>query len=355
MIGIAGNILLVAFKAAVGLATGSVAVILDAVNNLSDALSSVITIVGTKLANKAPDKKHPFGYGRVEYLTSMLISVIVLAAGLLSFKESVAGIIKPEAAEYSTVSIIIIVGAIIVKLVMGFYVRGVGKRIDSVSLTAAGADAVSDAVLSAGTLAAAVISILWGLSLEGWFGAVISVFIIKTGLELLGETFNSIIGTRADNDLTSKLKEQIESYPGVRGCYDLTLHNYGPSSVIGSAHIEIPDEMNAKEIHKLTRGIVTDIYSRFGIILTVGIYASNDDAEAVKIKKDLENIVGKYPEILEMHGFYSDVDQMLVTFDLIIDFKADAQKIKENVIYELKKLHPDRSYYAVLDSDYSDR
>lgn len=345
--------MLVAFKAAIGLITNSIAILLDAVNNFSDALSSIITIIGTKLANRRPDKKHPYGYGRIEYLTGMLIAVIVLFAGLTSLKESVEKILHPEEASYTVISLIIVAVAVAVKFFTGRYVKGVGQQINSQALVASGSDAFFDAILSSTTLVAAVLSLTLHWKLEGVFGAAISVFIIKAGIEMLLETLNSITGTRADPELTEALKEKVAAYPQVRGVYDITLHNYGPTRTIGSVHVELPDELPAREIHRLTRGIAADVYQALGIILTVGIYAANDsDEEGVKIRGDLEEIIKQYPDILQMHGFY--VDEKRVMFDLIIDFAADAQSIVDQVHEQLSERYPDYRFDIVLDSDFSD-
>lgn len=353
IIGIAVNLVLVAFKAAIGLITNSIAILLDAVNNFSDALSSIITIIGTKLANRRPDKKHPYGYGRIEYLTGMLIAVIVLFAGLTSLKESVEKILHPEEASYTVISLIIVAVAVAVKFFVGRYVKGVGQQINSQALVASGSDAFFDAILSSTTLVAAVLSLTLHWKLEGVFGAAISVFIIKAGIEMLLETLNSITGTRADPELTEALKEKVAAYPQVRGVYDITLHNYGPTRTIGSVHVELPDELPAREIHRLTRGIAADVYQALGIILTVGIYAANDsDEEGVKIRSDLEEIIKQYPDILQMHGFY--VDEKRVMFDLIIDFAADAQSIVAQVHEQLSERYPDYRFDIVLDSDFSD-
>lgn len=355
ILGIGVNLILVAFKAIVGVISGSIAIILDAVNNLSDALSSVITIIGTKLANRAPDRKHPYGHGRIEYLAGVLIAVLVLVAGLTSLKESIEKIIDPTQADYSVASLVIIVAAIVAKLLMGRYVKGVGEKINADTLVASGSDALFDAILSAGTLAAAIISLVGHISLEGWFGAVISGFIIKAGIEMLMDTLNSIIGKRADKELTEALKEKITSFPEVRGVYDLTLHNYGPTQIIGSAHVELPDDMRAQEIHKLTRNISTAVYMEFGIVLTVGIYASNNsDGQAEAIRADVEKAAEAHPEILQVHGFYVDAEQKTVTFDLVIDFKADREKVQAEMLEILKKKYPEYQFFVVLDSDYSD-
>ena len=355
ILGICANLALAGFKAAVGLLSNSIAIVLDAVNNLSDALSSVITIIGTKLAGRKPDKKHPYGHGRIEYITGMLIAVIVLFAGISSFKESVEKILHPEAASYTVLSLVVIAVAIAVKLLMGRYVKGVGEKLSSQALVASGSDASFDAVLSAGTLVAALVNMIWGLSLEGILGAVISVFIIKAGVEMLLDTLNSITGTRPDKELTDPLKEAIASYPEVHGVYDLTLHNYGPTNIIATAHIEVDDSMTAREIHHLTRVIAVEIYERFGIVLTLGVYAAGDSSPVSgQMKEQLAEIVAKHPEILQMHGFYVDEDAKRVMCDLVMDFAADAPTVCSRVRDEIAALWPDYHFDVVLDSDFSD-
>ena len=354
--GIIVNIILVAFKATVGLIVNSIAIILDAVNNLSDALSSIITIIGTKLAGKAPDKKHPFGHGRIEYFSSLIISVIVLIAGLTSAKESIEKIITPTKADYTTVSLVIVAVAVVVKFFFGRYVKGVGKKINSQSLVASGTDAFMDSVLSFTTLIAAAISLIWGLSLEGYLGLIISIIIIKSSIDIMRETINSIIGTRTDAELTQNLRNKVNELEEVQGVYDIILHNYGPTEIIGSIHIQVDDNMTAKEIHKLTRKIQMLVYEEFGITLTVGVYASNNsEKEFAQIKDELVKIVGQFKEIIQMHGFYVDEENKMISFDLIIDFEADnREKIKDEVEKQIKEKFPEYDYYVILDSDFSD-
>ncbi len=355
VIGIVVNLVLVVFKLIVGLMADSIAIVLDAVNNLGDALSSIITIIGAKLAGKAPDKKHPYGYGRIEYLTSVLIAVIVLMAGLTSIRESLDKVLHPQPASYTAVSLVILAVAVAVKFLCGRYVKAVGEEIHAQSLVAAGSDAFFDSILSLATLAAAVASILWQVSLEGILGLAISLIILKAGVEMLLETLNSIIGERADSELSEKLKEKINAYPEVRGAYDLTLHNYGPTEIIGSVHIEVDDSLTAREIHRLTRQITTEVYLEFGIVLTVGIYASNtSDEKLMEVRRYLERLVGEQEEILQMHGFYGDSESRNITFDLIVDFRADAQRVKEEVLGRLREKYPSVRFDIVLDSDYSD-
>lgn len=356
ILGIIVNAILVAFKATVGVATGSVAILMDAVNNLSDALSSVITIVGTKLAGRSPDKKHPYGYGQIEHVSSVTIAVIVLIAGLTSFKESFEKILQPEAASYTAVSLVIIAVAVVVKFLLGQYTKRAGKKYHSEALVASGAESIFDCVISLSTLAAAGISLLWGLSVEGWLGALISLLILKTGVELLLDSLSAIIGARVDSELSTSLKARIREYPGVLGAYDLVLHRYGPQRMIGSVHVELPDGMTAKEIHNLTGRITQDVHRDYGIVLTVGIYASNTEGGvSAEMKGKLLERMAAYPEILQMHGFYVDEDRNQVSFDLVIDFKSKRQfDIRDSLIQEMKKLYPAYDFTVILDSDFSD-
>ena len=200
--GIIVNIILVIFKAVIGLIVNSIAIILDAVNNLSDALSSIITIIGTKLSSNRPDKKHPYGYGRIEYFSSVIIAVIVLVAGLTSLKESIEKIIHPEPAAYSVISLVIVIVAVFVKFFFGRYVKKQGEKLNSGSLVASGTDAISDSILSLSTFVAAIISMSFHISLEGYLGVIISLFILKSAYEILKETVNDMIGVRADSETT---------------------------------------------------------------------------------------------------------------------------------------------------------
>ena len=355
ILGIVVNIILVTFKATIGLIVNSIAIILDAVNNLTDTVSSVVTIVGTKLANKKPDKKHPYGHGRIEYFTSVIVAFIVLIAGTTALKESVEKIINPGDIDYSIVSLIIIAVAVLVKFFFGGYVKKVGKEVNSQSLVASGEDAFMDSILSFSTLVAGIINYIWKLSLEGYLGVIIAIFIIKSAIEMLRETLNIMIGERADKELTDKLKEKVCSYDEVQGAYDLSLHNYGPSKSIATVHIQVRDDMTAKEIHALTKEITIDIYNEFGIITTLGIYAANENGEFSEIKKELNKIVKEYKDIKQLHGFYVDEKNNKIYFDLIFDFDCEnIEEIKDTIISKLKEKYPEYDFVVILDDDISD-
>ena len=355
IIGILTNVLLVVFKAFVGIVSNSIAVILDAVNNLSDALSSIITIVGTKLAGKLPDKKHPLGYGRIEYLTAMIVSGIVLYAGITSAVESVKKIIHPETPDYSVTSLIIIAVAVFVKIFLGKYVKAQGKKVNSGSLVASGSDALFDAILSASVLASAIVFIITGFSLEAYVGVLISGFIIKSGIEMMKDTLSEILGTRADKDITNKIKHILSKSPKVRGVYDLVMYNYGPDKYYASVHLEVPDTMTAKEIDGLTRKMETKIYAETGVILAgVGIYAYNtQNDEAMRIEKDVVKKVMKHKWAIQVHGFYLDIKAQKMRFDVVMSFDINSKEGINILSEEIHKAYPKYNLSIVPDVDVS--
>ena len=353
IIGIITNVFLAAFKAAIGIISNSIAVTLDAVNNLSDALSSVVTIIGAKLGSKKPNKKHPLGYGRIEYLSSMIVAAIVLYAGITSAVESVKKMFVPEAADYGTISLIIISVAIVVKLILGQYVKKQGKKHNSGALVASGSDALFDAIVSASVLASAIIYLIWGVSLEAYVGIIISVLIIKAGIEMMIDTVNDILGKRTDKEESEHIKNMICEEPEVRGAYDLIMFNYGPNKNYASVHVELPDTMTTDAIDKLTRRIETKIYKNTGIILTgIGIYSYNtSDNDAAKIRNVIEKTVLAHEWALQLHGFYVDTENKTMRFDVIISFDIDSSEALEILKKEIQGLYPDYTLSIIPDID----
>lgn len=354
IVGIIGNLLLTAFKLVAGILANSIAVILDAVNSLTDAGSSIITIIGTKLSNKKPNKEHPYGYGRIEYITSMAISVIILYAGFASLIESIKKIASPETLNYSALTVVVIVVAVITKIVMAIYFDRRGRETNSSPLIASGKDNMFDAVLSGGTLLSAVLSMVFDLNIDGIIGAIISLVIVKAGFDILRESVNSVIGERIDPKFAHDLESFIGSFEGVHGVYDLTIDSFGPTESIGSAHIEVDDDMRASQIHELTRKIVLAVYEKFGCLLTIGIYASNTTGEYAEVKRTLKHILSAFPEVLQMHGFYVDSQTKTCYFDLVVDFDHDADATADKVIKQMKAAYPSLTFATVLDHDISD-
>ena len=356
IIGIAANVLLAAFKAVIGVLSNSIAITLDAVNNLSDALSSVITIIGAKLGAKLPDKKHPLGYGRIEYLSSMLVAAIVLYAGITSLVESVKKIIHPEAANYATVSLVIIAVAIVVKLILGRYVKRQGQKVNSGALIASGSDASFDAILSASVLASAIIYLIWGISLEAYVGVVISLVIIKAGVEMMIETLNDIIGQRGNAETSLRIREILTQEPEVRGAYDLTLFNYGPDKHYGSVHLELPDTMTVDEVDQLTRRAQARVLKETGVILTgIGVYSYNTrDDEAAQIRNTVQKTVMSHDWALQLHGFYADTEAKSMRFDVVLSFDVDKADAVGIMSQEVQALYPDYHIMILPDVDVVD-
>ena len=353
VIGVITNVFLAVFKAAIGMISHSIAVTLDAVNNLSDALSSVITIIGAKLGAKQPDKKHPLGYGRIEYISSMLVAAIVLYAGITSLVESVKKIIHPEAADYSTVSLIIIAVAIAVKLVLGQYVKKQGKKHNSGALVASGSDALFDAILSASVLASAIVFLVWHISLEAYVGVVIAGIIIKAGVEMMIETLNDILGKRSDRDDVKEIKRLICEEDEVRGAYDLIMYNYGPNKNYASVHIELPDTMTVDAVDVLTLRIQTRVYRESGVILTgIGVYSFNtSNDEAAQIRNKVQETVLAHDWALQLHGFYADTENKTMRFDVVVSFDSNSVQATETLTKEIKKLYPDYDVQITPDID----
>ncbi len=357
IIGIVANVFLAAFKAGIGLMTNSIAILLDAVNNFSDAGASIITIVGTKLAGKEPDKKHPFGYGRVEYLSAMVISLIVLYAGITSFEESVEKIIHPEAAEYTTVSLVIVAVAVVVKIVLGRYVKSVGMKVNSDSLVNSGEDATLDSIISASTLVAAGIFMAFHISLEAWLGAIISIVIIKSGVEMLKDTISQILGERNDAELAKAIKDTVISFPGVQGAYDLVLNNYGPNTWNGSIHIEVPDTYSADQLDHLIRAISMKVLAEHQVVLTaVGVYSVNtQDEEVIAARNKVSEIVFSHKYVKQMHGFYLLKEPKSMRFDIVVSFDAKNRKgVYNEVIADVQNAFLDYDLQVTMDTDYTE-
>lgn len=357
IIGILTNIALAAFKAFVGVISHSIAITMDGVNTLSDALSSVITIVGTKLANKAPDAKHPMGYGRVEYLSATIISCIVLYAGITAFVESIKSIFHPSSPDYKTIALVIVSVGVVVKVLLGLFVKKRGQKVNSNSLIASGEDALNDAIISVTTLVAAIIYIFFHISLEAYLGAIIAAIIIKSGIDLLKDTLSQILGERIDSHLSKEIKETINSFDGVNGSYDLVLNSYGVDRFLGSVHIEVLDTMTARDIDELSRKISHTIYEKYHVLLTgIGVYSINTLNNHIREMEDkIHDCVMGHDHVLQMHGFYVNEEEKTIQFDIIIDFDAeDRPALFNHIRADVEELYPDYRIIMAMDSDISD-
>lgn len=353
-IGILTNILLVIFKASIGILTNSIAILLDAVNNLSDVLSSTVTIIGAKLSEKEADKEHPLGHGRIEYLSAMIVASIILYAGITALIESIKKIISPATAEYTSISLIIMGVSIIVKILLGTYVKKIGQKVESQSLIASGKDALFDAVISTSVLATALIFMFYKISLEAYVGVLISVVIIRSGIEILKESTDDILGKRVDKALLKKIKKTICEDHNITGAYDLMLHNYGPQKYVGSVHIEILDTMTADKIDILEREIVDNIFEKYGVFLAgISIYSINTKNPIItEMHLNILKMATSFEGVLQFHAFYVDLNQKTIRFDIVVDFSIpDKDELQMELKNRIKKEYPEYEVYIRIDMD----
>lgn len=355
-IGILGNVLLVVAKAIIGFIANSISIITDAINNLTDALTSLITIIGTKLSTRKPDRKHPYGHGRIEYVTNLIMGIIITAVGGIAIYESIITIVENRVASYDYISLIIISIAVAGKVALGLYFQLVGKKTNSDLLKASGKDALFDALLSTATIIGIITTLVWNFNIEGWIGILIGCFIIKTGIEVFIHGISLIVGERADNEYVAKIKKIVCSFDGVYGAYDLIVNNYGTNKIIASVHIEVDDSLSARDIHHLTRKITAKVYEETGTIITIGIYAKNETNDEIRaIKKYILERIKNDKNIRQLHGFYVDDDINLITFDLVMDFDCkNPEELIKNLRFELIEKYPKYNFYIIQDTDFAD-
>lgn len=356
LIGIVTNILLAGFKAAVGIFSNSIAIVLDAVNNLSDVISSVVTILGVKIAKKSPDKKHPLGHGRIEYLSAMLVSAIVIYAGVAAFAEAVKKIIHPVMPKHTVISFILISVSIVVKFLLGFYVKKKGESVGSVALIASGKDALFDAAISVSVLISVIVLFATEKSIEAYVGLLISVFIVKSGMEMLLETLDDVLGKRAEASLTKKIKELLVEEPKVRGAYDLIVYNYGHNKNYASVHLELPDYMTVEEVDVLTRHVQEKVLKETGVILIgVGVYSYNTrNDKAAELRNLALDTVLAFDWALQLHGFYVDTIKKDMRFDVVLSFDIEQEKGIDILTKVFKEKLPEYTVKISPDIDISD-
>ena len=357
VIGILANVVLAGSKLAVGLASASMAITLDAINNLTDALAPILTIIGVKLSAKEPNKKHPYGYGRVECLCTMAIGIIISYTGLFSVIESVKKIINPVAPNYTAGALETIGFTVVARALLGLYTIKRGKKLDSESLVASGKDSINDSFISISTIIVAVVFIFTGLNVEAYLGLVFSALIIKAGTETLYGTVSKILGERVPVKLSKAVKESIKSFPEVDGVYCLVIHEYGRDRLLGSAHIEVPESLTALYLDSLERSIAHKVLADTGVeLIGITVYATNASSqEAASDKQKVKDILGEYKDVLQMHGFYKDKIDMVVKFDMVVDFDAKNKKaLRDEIAQRVKNLFTEYDVSITMDYDYSE-
>ena len=342
--GIAGNLLLAVFKLAVGTAANSVSIITDAVNNIADGMSSLVTIIGTRLSEKEPDKEHPFGYGRIEYLSSLIIGLLITYAGFDALRSSVLRLLHPEPVDYSALTMAVVAAGLLVKVLIGLHTKKQGEKLSSQPLIASGIDALNDSIGSAAIFLAAVIYMMSGYAVEAWVGAAISLLIMKNGIVTLRETASGILGEAPDIKLAAAVRNSIQSFPEIDGVYDLAIHSYGRERLVGSAHIEVSDQLTVAWIDNLQRAVIRKVKEDTGVeMMGLSIYAINTSSgEIIAIREAVRNIVRKTEGGKEMHGFYIDFVDKTMNFEAVLEFGVrSAESFRKELLEKVKTAYPE--------------
>ena len=357
IINICFNLIIALVKGLIGFFTNSVAILSDAINSLVDGFSGIITIVGIKLAGKEPNKKHPYGYGKIEYMSEFLVASIIVYAGITECVEAIKKIVHPDHVYYSSPIIIVLIVAIVIKYVLGWYIDKKSKEANSATLHVAGTHAEHGSLISISVLFSAIVYKIFNIKIEGYVGLVLSIMVIKSGFDLIKRAVENMIGKRIPKELSLKLKDLIMNEKEVKGVYDLILNSNGPDKYFGSVHIEVSNDLSIADVDILTRRITKKVYDEFGVVIhTVGVYAIDINNKKIRaMKKKIEEIVLSHDGAIDVHGFIVDEEDKACNFDVVIDFSVLNRKIfRDMLIQEITKIYSDYKFDIVLDTDISD-
>lgn len=348
------NILCSVLKIVIGLAVSSIAVVSEGLNNATDAASSLLTIVGTKLAGKHPTEKHPFGYGRVEYLTSLIIAGLILYTGIETFTGAVDGILHPYKMELSFLITGIIAVSAIIKMFLGTYMIREGKRIDSGSLVAVGKECRADCVVSVMTILATLVYLLFDLSLDAYAALITSLFIIKAGAEVLKDTVSELLGRPGDKALAQELYRVIREEPMVLNAADMMLHNYGPDAYSGSVNIEIDCSKTVEEVYSNIHALQLRIMHEYHVTMVFGIYAVNNDRETLKeLRGYIARFVREQEHVRSYHALYIDPKTNDIYCDLVVDYSLrDWDALEEEFRAYMREQYPQNRVEVVIETEY---
>lgn len=356
IISILCNLLLCAFKLVVGTISRSVSIQADAFNNLSDAGSNIATLFGFKLANKHPDSDHPYGHGRIEYITGMIIAFLILLVAFTSFKESVIKIIKPEPIIFSIVTLVVLLGSILVKLWMGYFNKYIGKKIDSASLMAASQDSINDVISTLATVISVVFAYFSDFPLDGYMGFLVSIFVFRAGLEVLSDTMSPLLGQAPDAKLVNDIHDFVMSYDGILGVHDMLVHNYGPSRLFVTLHAEVSASANILETHDKIDVIEREMAEKFGCLTTIHMDPVDiNDPLTQELKEKASQVVKTINEKYTIHDFriVSGPTHTNLIFDVVLpaEDRGHETEVKKLIDQKIKEIN--HTYFTVVNIDHS--
>ncbi|MEG1481147.1 cation diffusion facilitator family transporter [Clostridium sp.] len=361
IIGIIVNLILFAIKFTVGIVVSSIAVTADAFNNLSDVASSAITIAGFKMANMPPDEEHPFGHGRMEYLSGLIVAFMVMLVGFQFIKSSFDRIMNPSQVQFELIPFILLVISIFLKLWLAIFNKSVGTKINSSALKAAGVDALGDVFTTSCVVLSILASKFISFPIDGYVGFIVACFIVYSGFSLVKETINPLLGEAPDPELVKSIEDMLLSYKHITGVHDLIVHNYGPGRCMASAHAEIPADIDVMQIHNIIDTAERDISKELNIYLTVHmdpICLSN--SEVKDAYDEVLKIVKYNPLIKSMHDFrvVGEGTQKNLIFDVVVFSKTlskvtNEEDLKESISSAIKETHPQYNCVITVDHDFT--
>lgn len=348
------NLIVSAVKIIVGLLTSSIAILSDGAHNMADAASSVLTIVGTKLSARKPTKNHPFGFGRIEYLTSLVVAGLILYTGLEFLISAVKLVLEPSELSISYMSLVIICVAAVFKYILGAYTVRVGRKVDSLSLTAVGMESCNDSYISALTLITALVFIFFKLNIDAYAGIITALIIIRAGLEILSDTLSRLLGQAGDKELADRLYRLIRSHPQVINAADMMLHNYGPDSYSGSVNIEVDHKLSMEEVYSFVHQLQLDIMHEHKVTMVFGLYAVDvDDEKSRKMRSEIAAFVSGYDHVLSYHALFVSEKEKRIYCDLVVDYElSDWEKLRSDFTEYMNKLYPQYSLELVIETEF---
>ena len=354
ILGIVVNVLIAGVKIAAGLLASSVAIVSEGVNNAADALTSVLTMVGTRLAGRHPDAKHPFGYGRIEYLTGLVVAVVIIVSGVQMLIESVKLIFRPEELSISYVSLAIVAVSAVVKFFLGLYTIARGRVAKSDALVGVGLECRGDSYISIITIGVAVVFLLTGVSLDAYAGVVMSAIILKAGVEVLLKIVSELIGRPGEKELATKIYQLVRATPGVVGAADMMLHNYGPNAWSGSVNVEIDHAKSVGEVYAMLHELQLGIMHEEHVTMVFGVYAVDDDhVETRRIRRTILEYVKAHEHVKSFHAVYLEPGTNRLYCDLVVDYElADWGVLRADFLDYMKAKVPGRDVVLTVETEF---
>lgn len=357
IIGVISNFLLFVIKFAIGLLINSISVTTDAFNNLSDSASSVISLFGVKLSERPADKEHPFGHGRIEYITALVVAFLVLQVGLSCFKSALNKVFHPETVGFNAVLVIILCISVLVKVWLSLFNKKLGNRINSMVMKATSADAFGDVLITSATILSIIIEKLTGLRIDGWMGLVVSLFVFYAGINIAKETLEPLLGEPIKKEVYEAIKDMVESYEDIVGSHDLIVHNYGPSHIMATIHAEVSNESNIENIHETIDKIERDILRKMGIFLVIHTDPIEiNDINILEKKKMISQLIKEKEPLATIHDFriVNGQEQINLIFDLVVPFSYDSKKEELFLLNIEETIHKlDARYQCVINVEKS--